>query len=125
MTRDRVAGKVVIVTGAGQGQGAAEARLLAAEGAAVVALDLTEKPVEELPGIDYRQLDITEADGWSALAADLPQGIRTGRRTRRERRHHLASAPGRPRPGRPHSRPRRQHPRHAAEHPVCAASDAR
>ena len=27
----RVAGKVVVVTGAGQGQGAAEARLLAAE----------------------------------------------------------------------------------------------
>ena len=31
----KVAGKVVVVTGAGQGQGAAEARLLAAEGATV------------------------------------------------------------------------------------------
>ena len=32
----RVAGKVVVVTGAGQGQGAAEARLLAAEAACAV-----------------------------------------------------------------------------------------
>ena len=35
-----MAGKVVVVTGAGQGQGAAEARLLAAEGATVLAVDL-------------------------------------------------------------------------------------
>jgi NAD(P)-dependent dehydrogenase (short-subunit alcohol dehydrogenase family) len=46
----RVAGKAVVVTGAGQGQGAAEARLLAAEGAAVLALDLGNAAVEDLPG---------------------------------------------------------------------------
>ncbi|MGY1823539.1 SDR family NAD(P)-dependent oxidoreductase [Geodermatophilus sp. SYSU D00079] len=64
-------GKVVVVTGAGQGQGAAEARLLATEGATVVGCDRTPGPAEELPGVEYRQLDVTDAAGWSALAADL------------------------------------------------------
>lgn len=64
-------GKVVIVTGAGQGQGAAEARLLAAEGATVIGLDLTPDPIEALPGVRYRQLDITDAAGWTELGRDL------------------------------------------------------
>jgi 3alpha(or 20beta)-hydroxysteroid dehydrogenase len=68
---DRVAGKVVVVTGAGQGQGAAEARLLAGEGATVIGCDLTPEPTEELPGVDYRRLDVTDATGWAALADDL------------------------------------------------------
>jgi 3alpha(or 20beta)-hydroxysteroid dehydrogenase len=69
----RVAGKVVIVTGAGQGQGAAEARLLAAQGATVIGLDRTEAPAEHLLGVEYRRLDVTDAAGWAALAADLRQ----------------------------------------------------
>jgi NAD(P)-dependent dehydrogenase (short-subunit alcohol dehydrogenase family) len=67
----RVAGKVVVVTGAGQGQGAAEARLLAAEGARVIGCDLKPEPAEPLPGVEYRQLDVTDAVAWAALAADL------------------------------------------------------
>ena len=67
----RVAGKVVVVTGAGQGQGAVEARLLAAEGATVIGCDLKPEPAEKLPGVEYRQLDVTDADGWASLAADL------------------------------------------------------
>ncbi len=59
------------MTGAGQGQGAAEARLLAAEGATVIGCDLTPEPVEDLPGVEYRQLDVTDAAGWTALAADI------------------------------------------------------
>ncbi|WP_104523480.1 SDR family NAD(P)-dependent oxidoreductase [Blastococcus atacamensis] len=66
-----VTGKVVVVTGAGQGQGAAEARLLAAEGATVLGCDLTPEPVEALPGVEYRQLDVTDAAAWAALAAGL------------------------------------------------------
>lgn len=62
---------VVVVTGAGQGQGAAEARLLAARGAAVIALDVTEAPAENLGGAHYRQLDVTDEAGWTALAKDL------------------------------------------------------
>jgi 3alpha(or 20beta)-hydroxysteroid dehydrogenase len=67
----RVAGKVVVVTGAGQGQGAAEARLLATEGARVIGCDLKPEPAEDLPGVEYRQLDVTDAAAWAALAADL------------------------------------------------------
>ncbi|MGY1802450.1 hypothetical protein ACI78T_04115 [Blastococcus sp. SYSU D00922] len=52
-----------MVTGAGQGQGAAEARLLAAEGATVIGCDLTPDPAEDLPGVEYRQLDVTDATG--------------------------------------------------------------
>ena len=62
---------VVIVTGAGQGQGAAEARLLAARGATVIALDLGAAPAEALPGAEYRQLDVTDEAGWTALSQDL------------------------------------------------------
>jgi NAD(P)-dependent dehydrogenase (short-subunit alcohol dehydrogenase family) len=67
----RVEGKVVVVTGAGQGQGAAAARLLAAEGATVIGCDLKPSPAEELPGVEYRQLDVTDATGWGLLAQDL------------------------------------------------------
>jgi NAD(P)-dependent dehydrogenase (short-subunit alcohol dehydrogenase family) len=67
----RVAGKVVVVTGAGQGQGAAEARLLAAEGATAIACDVKAEPADELPGVEYRQLDVTDGEGWTALADDL------------------------------------------------------
>ncbi|MGY1727989.1 SDR family NAD(P)-dependent oxidoreductase [Geodermatophilus sp. SYSU D01062] len=64
-------GRVVVVTGAAQGQGAAEARLLAAEGATVVATDVQDAPAEDLGGATYRRLDVTDAAGWAALADDL------------------------------------------------------
>lgn len=67
----RVEGKIVVVTGAGQGQGAAEARLLAAEGATVIGCDLGPAPAEELPGVEYRQLDVTDVTGWGLLAQDV------------------------------------------------------
>jgi 3alpha(or 20beta)-hydroxysteroid dehydrogenase len=67
----RLAGKVVVVTGAGRGQGAAEARLLAREGAAVWALDVTDHPAEPLDGIIYRRLDVTDGDGWTAVAEEI------------------------------------------------------
>jgi NAD(P)-dependent dehydrogenase (short-subunit alcohol dehydrogenase family) len=62
---------VVVVTGAGQGQGAAEARLLASRGATVIAVDLTGEPAETIPGAEYRQLDVTDESGWTALRKDL------------------------------------------------------
>ncbi len=77
-TAGRVAGKVVVITGAARGQGAAEARALAAEGAIVVATDLVaaDKIVPgELDGhgdaIAYRQLDVTDPAAWARLAAEL------------------------------------------------------
>ncbi|MGW4698302.1 SDR family NAD(P)-dependent oxidoreductase [Kitasatospora cineracea] len=60
----RLAGKVVVLTGAAQGQGAAEVRALAAEGAVVVATDAR-------PTDGCRPLDVTDPDAWTALAADL------------------------------------------------------
>ncbi|MPQ96971.1 SDR family oxidoreductase [Modestobacter sp. I12A-02628] len=68
-----MAGKVVVVTGAGRGQGAAFARRLTADGATVVGLDLSAEPVEQLDGVRYVQLDVTDAGGWAALGADLVQ----------------------------------------------------
>ncbi len=68
---DRVEGKVVVVTGAAQGQGAAEARLLAAEGATVIGVDVRPEPAEDLPGVTYRQLDVTDAGAWAGLVARL------------------------------------------------------
>jgi NAD(P)-dependent dehydrogenase (short-subunit alcohol dehydrogenase family) len=65
----RVAGKVVVVTGAGRGQGAAEARLLAAEGATVIACDA--EPAGNAGGGQCRKLDVTDAAGWRALATEL------------------------------------------------------
>jgi 3alpha(or 20beta)-hydroxysteroid dehydrogenase len=67
----RVAGKVVVVTGAGRGQGAAEARLLADRGAVVVGCDLGDGPAEDLGGATHRRLDVTDPAGWAALAGDL------------------------------------------------------
>ena len=78
----RVAGKVIVVTGAAGGQGAAECRRLAREGATVVATDL---PGADLPGaapagaapggetpsmtIHAHTLDVSEPGSWSELAA--------------------------------------------------------
>ena len=71
----RVTGEAVLVTGAGQGQGSAEARLLAGEGATVIGVGPADVP--DLPGIDYRRLDVTDGEGWAALADVL--GKRHGR----------------------------------------------
>ncbi|MFH8611134.1 SDR family NAD(P)-dependent oxidoreductase [Streptomyces sp. NPDC018029] len=67
-------GKVVIVTGAGRGQGAAEARLFAAAGARVVVTDVREEEGREVArslgdqGLFVRH-DVTEAESWAAAVA--------------------------------------------------------
>lgn len=60
----RLLGKVVVVTGAARGQGAAEAEALAREGARVIATDVVESP-------GCRRLDVTSGTDWTELAADL------------------------------------------------------
>ncbi|WP_062646335.1 SDR family NAD(P)-dependent oxidoreductase [Streptomyces maremycinicus] len=62
--RGRLTGKVVVVTGAARGQGAAEAAALAREGARVVATDAR-------PADGCRRLDVTREDDWAELAALL------------------------------------------------------
>ncbi|MFE0677830.1 SDR family NAD(P)-dependent oxidoreductase [Streptomyces sp. NPDC058867] len=60
----RLLGKVVVVTGAARGQGAAEAEALTREGARVIATDVTEAP-------GCRRLDVTSEQDWRELAAEL------------------------------------------------------
>ncbi len=77
MSSGRARGKLVVVTGAAGGQGAAAAIALAREGTAVVAVDIAAEPSAEVlrdaAGVDlaYRQLDITDPVGWAGLARDL------------------------------------------------------
>jgi 3alpha(or 20beta)-hydroxysteroid dehydrogenase len=67
----RVAGKLVVVTGAARGQGAAEAALLAAEGATVLGLDLLEPETPAPAGVEHRLMDISDPGEWRRLAAEL------------------------------------------------------
>ncbi|MFE2420878.1 SDR family NAD(P)-dependent oxidoreductase [Streptomyces hokutonensis] len=60
----RLLGRVVVVTGAAGGQGAAEAEALTREGARVIATDVTQAP-------GCRRLDVTSEKDWAELAADL------------------------------------------------------
>ncbi|MGW2237800.1 SDR family NAD(P)-dependent oxidoreductase [Streptomyces sp. NPDC001759] len=62
----RLLGKVVVVTGAARGQGAAEAEALTREGARVIATD-----VEAADGC--RRLDVTSDKDWTDLAAELKE----------------------------------------------------
>ncbi|MEU9609034.1 SDR family NAD(P)-dependent oxidoreductase [Streptomyces sp. NPDC048057] len=68
-------GRVVLVTGAARGQGEAEARLFAAEGARVVLADVLDEQGEAVAadiGAEhalYLHLDVTEEDGWRAALA--------------------------------------------------------
>ena len=65
----RVDGKVVVITGAASGQGEAEAKLLAREGATVVATDIHETTdvFDGTSGVTYRRVDVASADDWAAL----------------------------------------------------------
>ncbi|MEV5157192.1 SDR family oxidoreductase [Streptomyces sp. NPDC053728] len=60
----RLIGKVVVVTGAAQGQGAAEAAALTREGARVIATDVVEAP-------GCRRLDVTSEEDWAELTREL------------------------------------------------------
>ena len=70
----RLAGKVSLITGAARGQGAAEARLFAAEGAAVVITDVLEEPGEALAATlrsqgasaSFHHLDVASSEQWRA-----------------------------------------------------------
>ncbi|MFB8773223.1 SDR family NAD(P)-dependent oxidoreductase [Streptomyces broussonetiae] len=57
-------GRVVVVTGAARGQGAAEAEAMTREGARVIATDVR-------PEGACRRLDVTSAQEWADLAAEL------------------------------------------------------
>ncbi|MFI9831496.1 SDR family NAD(P)-dependent oxidoreductase [Streptomyces sp. NPDC051913] len=61
----RLAGKVVVVTGAARGQGAAEVAALARAGAEVVATDVRPE------GDGCRRLDVSKETDWAELASEI------------------------------------------------------
>ena len=69
----RVEGKIVVVTGAAGGQGAAEAQALAREGATVIATDVGTDDPRLGDGVAYRRLDVSRAENWSAFGAWLAE----------------------------------------------------
>ncbi|MFF8958810.1 SDR family NAD(P)-dependent oxidoreductase [Streptomyces sp. NPDC014894] len=67
-------GRVVLITGAARGQGEAEARLFAAEGARVVLADVLDEQGEAVaaelgPDALYTRLDVTREADWTAAVA--------------------------------------------------------
>ena len=73
---DRLADKVALITGAARGQGAAEARLFAAEGARVIMTDVLnadgEAEAEAIgPAASYHTLDVADEDAWRTLVDDI------------------------------------------------------
>ncbi|WP_227000544.1 SDR family NAD(P)-dependent oxidoreductase [Protaetiibacter intestinalis] len=67
-------GKVALVTGAGRGIGAAIARALVRDGAAVVLSDVLDADGEALAaelGQHFLHLDVTDSAAWTAVVADV------------------------------------------------------
>jgi 3alpha(or 20beta)-hydroxysteroid dehydrogenase len=64
----RVQDRVIVVTGAASGQGAAEVTALHNEGAIVVATDVQSFPAEGSDRIYQRRLDVASPEDWDAVA---------------------------------------------------------
>ena len=69
--RHRMAGKVAVVTAAGQGIGRAVAERLIAEGATVFASDLNAVPLASLEGAHTATLDATDFEAVTAYFAQF------------------------------------------------------
>ncbi|MCP5025735.1 MAG: SDR family oxidoreductase [Actinomycetia bacterium] len=68
----RLDGKTTIITGAARGQGAAEARLFAAEGASVVLTDVISGPGQEVAdeiGGTFVHHDVSNEEAWERVVA--------------------------------------------------------
>ncbi len=65
---DRLIGKVALVTAAGQGIGRAIAEAFIAEGARVIATDLAEEKLADLPAAKRQKLDVRAQDNIDTLA---------------------------------------------------------
>jgi len=68
---NRLSGKVAVITGGAQGQGAAASRLFVEEGALVVIADVADEPGKALAdelgeNAHFVHLDVSDEDGWRA-----------------------------------------------------------
>jgi len=69
----RLEGKVALITGGARGQGAAEGRLFAAEGATVYLTDVLSegRSVADEIGGTFFEHDVTDAAAWEAISKDI------------------------------------------------------
>jgi D-arabinose 1-dehydrogenase-like Zn-dependent alcohol dehydrogenase len=67
----RIAGKIAVVTAAGNGIGRATAKMFACEGAKVVATDIDDSALSEIADVTPRRLDVTDSDVIQRLAAEI------------------------------------------------------
>ncbi|MEY8117534.1 SDR family oxidoreductase [Falsihalocynthiibacter sp. BN13B15] len=67
----RLNGKTVLATAAGQGIGAATVRRMVQEGARVIATDRDITPLEGVEGLEVHQLDVTDSAAITALVAKI------------------------------------------------------
>ena len=70
----RLEGRVCLITGGSRGQGAAEARPFSAEGGSVWIGDVLDEEGEALArelDIQYRHLDVTDEQQWSAVVGEI------------------------------------------------------
>ncbi len=78
-TGKRLAGKVILVTGAASGMGRVAARMFAREGAAVVATDVLEGPLEEAAAaVRAEGGAVLAVPGNVAVAADVQRAVEEG-----------------------------------------------
>lgn len=66
----RLNGKTILVTAAGQGMGRASAEALAAEGANVIATDISADLLQGLKGVRTAVLDVTDSSAITAIATE-------------------------------------------------------
>jgi NAD(P)-dependent dehydrogenase (short-subunit alcohol dehydrogenase family) len=75
----RLAGKVILVTGAGSGMGRAAAEMFAHEGARIIATDISEEPLQEtVSTVHDAGGTILGIPGNVAVAADVEMAVREG-----------------------------------------------
>ena len=67
----RLSGKKALITAAAQGIGRASAIAFAAEGAEVIATDVSEEKLAGIEGVKTRRLDVTDGKAVAALAKEL------------------------------------------------------